>query len=70
MGKNVAVIREPKTRIDVTKRCYKNLKYEIEFIIKHNESLIENKMKNEVRKLLFKYKHGNDIQEHRKQQNE
>ena len=31
-----------------------NLKHEIEFIIKSNESLAKNKMKNETEQLLFK----------------
>ena len=40
------------------------------FIIKINEHLAENKIKNETEKLLLKYKHGNNIHEHGKQQNE
>ena len=36
---------------------------------KSNESLAENKMKNETGQLLLIYKHGNNIHEHRKQQN-
>ena len=47
-----------------------NVKHEIEFIIKSNESLAENKIKNEIEQLLLKYNHGNDIHEPRKQQNE
>ena len=47
-----------------------NLKHEIEYIIKINESLAEDKMKNETKQLLSKYKHGNNIDEHGKQQNE
>ena len=39
-------------------------------IIKRNESLAENKIKNKIEKLLLKYKHGNNILEHRKQRNE
>ena len=34
-----------------------------------NESSAENKIKNEIEQLLFKYKSGNNIHEHRKQQN-
>ena len=49
--------------------CWENLKHDIEFIIKNNESLPENKIKNEIEQLLLKYKHGNDIHEHGKQQN-
>ena len=51
----------------------KNWKHEIEFIIKQNEYLAENKIKNETEQLLFKYKkykRGKNIHEHRKQQNE
>ena len=44
-----------------------NLKREIEFIIKSNESVAEIKIKNEIEQLLLKYKHGNNIHEHRKQ---
>ena len=47
-----------------------NLKHEIEFIIKSKESLAENKIKNKIEELLLKYKHGNNIHEHRKEQNE
>ena len=42
----------------------------IEFIMKSNESISENKIKNKIEQLLSKYKHGNNIHEHRKQQNE
>ena len=70
---NMIVIRDPKTfRFDFNLPTYvdENLKNEIEFIIKSNESLAENKIKNEIEQLLFKYKHGNNIHEHGKQQNE
>ena len=36
---------------------------------KNNESLAGSKMKNEIEELLLNYKHGNNIHEHR-QQNE
>ena len=48
MGENVIVIRDPKTfcfNIHWPKLADENLKHEIEFIIKNNESLAENKMK-------------------------
>ena len=70
---NFIVIRDPKTfcfNFDWPKYVDQNLKYEIEFIIKSNESLTKNKIKNEIQKLLLKYKHGNNIHEHGKQQNE
>ena len=35
--------------------------------MKHTEFLAEHTIKYEISPLLFKYKHGNDIFEHRKQ---
>ena len=64
------VIRDPKTfcfNFDWPKNVDQNVKHEIEFIIKINESLAENKIKNEIEQLLLKYKHGNNIHEHGKQ---
>ena len=46
------------------------MKYKIEFIIETNEYLAENKIKTDIEQLLLKNKHGNNIHEHRKQQNE
>ena len=73
MEDNIVVIREPKTfyfYIDLPKDVDENLKNEIEFIIKSNEPLPENKIKNETEQLLSKCKHGNNTHERRKQQNE
>ena len=67
------VVRDPKTfyfDFDWPKNVGENLKHEIEFIIKSNESFVENKMKNETKQLLSKYRHGNSIHEHGKQQKE
>ena len=67
------VTRKSKTfyfDFDWPKNVDENLKHEIEFLIKSNESLAENRIKNEIEQLLSKYKHGNNIYEHRKQQNE
>ena len=41
------------------------LKHETYSVIKHSELLAENTIKSEVRQLSSKYKHGNDIPEHR-----
>ena len=63
------IIRDPKTfcfRFDLPKDVDENLKHEIEFIIKSNESFAENKIKNETKELLLKYNHGNNIHEHGK----
>ena len=45
----------------MSKDVNENLKHEIEFIIKSNESSAENKIKNKIGQLLLKYKHGNNI---------
>ena len=47
-----------------------SLKHEIDFIVTCNEFSAENKFKNKIRQLMPKYKHENDIHEHRKQKNQ
>ena len=72
MEDNMTVIIDPTTFYFYfywPKNADENLKHEIEFIIKSNESLAENKIKNKVEKLLSKYKHGNNIHKPWKQQN-
>ena len=67
------VIRDPITfrfNFELPKDVDENLNHEIKFIIKSNESLAENKIRNKIEQLLLKYKHGSNIHEHRKQQNE
>ena len=66
----MVVKREPKTFYFDFKNVNENVKHEIEFIIESNEFLAENKIKNDIEQLLLKYKNGNDINEHGKQQNE
>ena len=69
MKENMIMIRDSKTfcfNFDWSKDFVKNLKHETEFIIKSNESLVENKIKNEIEQLLLKYKDGNNIHEHGK----
>ena len=44
-----------------------NLNHETYSIKKHNELLAENIIRNEIRQLLYKYKHRNDIHENIKQ---
>ena len=66
------VIKEPRTfyfDFDWPEK-FDNFKHEIEFIIKSNESLTENKTKNGIEQLLLKYKHRINIYEHGKQKNE
>ena len=73
MEENVTVVRDLKTfcfNCDWPKHDDENLKHEIEFIIKSNESLAENKITTSIEQLLLKYKHGNNIREHGKQQSE
>ena len=67
------VIRDTRTfcfNFDWSKYVDENLKHEIEFIIKSNESLAENKIRNNIEQFFWKYKHGNNIHEHRRQQKE
>ena len=73
MEENMIVIRDPQNLyfgFDWPKDVDNNLKYEIEYIIKSNESLAENKIKNKIEQLFSKYKHGNNEHEQGKQQNE
>ena len=73
MEQNMVIIRETKNfyfDFDWPENINENLKHEIEFIIKSNESLAENKIKNEIEQLLPKYIHGNGIHVNGKQQNE
>ena len=70
---NIVAITERKTfnyDFDWPKNVDENLKHEIEFIIKNNESFVEKKIKNEIEQLLSTYRHGNNIHEHRKQEKE
>ena len=72
MEENIIVIRDLKTfcfNFDGPEYAEENLKHENEFIIKSNESLAEKKI-NENEELLLEYKHGNNIHQHGKQQNE
>ena len=72
MEENMTVIRDSKTfcfNFDWPRDVDENLKLEIEFIIKSNESLAGNKIKNKIEQLLLKFKHGNNIHAHGKQQN-
>ena len=73
MEEDMIVTRDPKTfyfYFDWPKNVDDNLKNEIGLIIKSNESLAENKIKNQTEQVLLKHKHGNDIHEHRKQPNQ
>ena len=73
MEEIIIITKDTKTfyfHFDSPKDVDRNLKHEIEFIIKSNESLAENRIKNEIEQLLLKYKRGNNIHGHRKQQNE
>lgn len=62
----MVVIRRPKTfyfYFSLLKDVDNNLKHELKFFIKHNESLGENGIKNEIEKLLSKHKRGKYIHE-------
>ena len=47
-------------------RDVKNLKHESDSVIKHDELLAKHTIKKQIRQLLSKYKHGNNIHEHGK----
>ena len=67
------VIKDPKTfclNFDWPKFVDQNLKHELELILGSNEASAQNKIRNKIGQLLLKYKHGNNIQEQKKQQNE
>ena len=71
MEENMIVIRNLKTfyfDFDWLRDLDENFRHEIEFMIKSNESLAENKIKHKIKQLLPKYKHENNIHEHVKQQ--
>ena len=60
MEKIMIVKGDPKSfyfDFDWPKDADENLKHGIEYIIKSNEFLSENKIKNEIEQLLSKYKH-------------
>ena len=59
----------PNFNFDWPKDVDENLKHKIKLIIKSNEPLAENKIKNKTEQILSKFKHGNNIHEHGKQQN-
>ena len=68
----MVVLREPKTfyfDFDWPKNADENLRYQNKFIIKSNESLAENNIKNQNWITTAQIKPGNDIHEHEKQQN-
>ena len=63
----LAIITEHKNfHFNLHKYVSKNMKHEINSIIKHNKFLAEHTIKNEISRLLLKYKHRNDIHEHGK----
>ena len=67
MEESMIVIRNPKTsfsNFDQPKYVDENLKHEVKFIIKSNEYLTENKIKNDIEQLLLKHKDENNINEH------
>ena len=67
----MVVIRDSKIfyfDFDWTKDVDKNLNHKTEFVIKSNESVAENNIKNEAQQLLSKYEYGSNIHKDRKQQ--
>ena len=70
-GNKLVIITEPKTfHFEWPKNVGFNLKHVICSLIKHNAFLAKHTIKNKIKQLFFKYKHVNNIHEHRKQRNE
>ena len=68
---NKFVTIEPQTfhfHFDLPKDVDKNLKLENDFVIRHSECLVKGRIENEIDQLLYRYKHRDNIYEHRKQQ--
>ena len=57
-NKSIIIIEPKPFHFVLTKDAGDNMKHEIDFIIKHNELLVKNTIKNKIRQLLSKYKHG------------
>ena len=65
--KKLVITTEPKAiHFHLSKNVDNNLKHETDLIIKHNDLLAVHTIKNKIRQLLSKYKHGNNIHEHGK----
>ena len=60
----LVIITETKTvHFDLSEDVDNNLKYEIDFIIKDNQTLAEHIINFIISQLLSKNKHGNDVHE-------
>ena len=66
----IAEIESFRFRLNLPKDFDKNLKHEVVRIVRHHVVLAKQKVKNEIDQILFKYKHENNIQKYRKQQNQ
>ena len=72
MEENTTAVRDHKTfyfDTDWLKDIDENLKYKIEFIIKLNEFLAENKIKTKTKQLFLKHKDKDNNHDQEKQQN-
>ena len=70
MEGNIIAIRDHKIfyfNFDWPKDGDENMTHKIELLIKSNKYFTGNKIKNEIEKLLSKYKHGKNMYGHRKQ---
>ena len=68
MEENKIVIRDSKTlcfNFDWPKKVEENLKYKIEFIKRSNESLAENKIKNEIEKIFMNTENSKTKEPHK-----
>ena len=65
--KLVIIAKRKVIQFDLPKHVNSNLKDGFKLIIKYNRFAAEHTIKNEISRLLSKYKPGNDIHEHAKQ---
>ena len=66
-NKKLVITTAPKSfHLDLPRDIGINFKHELSFIINYSEHLAEHTTENEIRQILSKYKHGNDIHKHGK----
>lgn len=65
-NKLIATTGRKAFHFDLPQNIDKNLRHKIDSVIKYNELSAEHTIKSKTRQLLFKYKQGKDIHEHRK----
>ena len=60
-NKLLIITKQKTSHSDLSKSVDQNIKIEINFIVKNNDFLTENAIKNKIRQLSSKYNHENGI---------